>query len=120
MRASWGKSGNLAGGAYQYLRQYNSGPSYLLGGSPVMSIFEDIEPNPNITWEKADKTDIGFELSLWHKLISIEADYFHEKRKDMLIPATATVPLEYGLALAQENTGVMENKGVELQYRQYL
>ena len=114
LRASWGKSGNLAGGPYQYLRRYSSGASYVLGGSPVMSIYEDVEPNPNITWEKANKTDVGVEVSLWKKRLSIEADYFYEKRKDMLLPATGTVPLEYGLALAQENTGVMENKGIDL------
>jgi outer membrane receptor protein involved in Fe transport len=41
--------------------------------------------NPTITWEKAKKTDVGFELSIFKGLFSIEADYFFEKRNDILI-----------------------------------
>ncbi len=47
-------------------------------------------------------------------LLTIEADYFHEKRTGMLLPPAVSVPVEYGLALADENGGTMENKGVEL------
>ncbi len=115
VRASWGKSGNLAGSPYQYLRQYgyNGSTAYLFGGTAVPSVSESVEPNPHITWEKAVKSDIGMELGLWRGLLNIEADVFYEKRKDMLNTATTIVPVEYGIGLAQENNSSMENKGID-------
>lgn len=115
IRGSWGKSGNLAGGPFQYLRKYNarSGTSYLLGGTAVSSIYESIDPNTEITWEKATKYDIGFDLNMYHGLLNLEADYFYEKREDMLINSTVIVPSEYGIGIGQENNGVMENRGFE-------
>ncbi len=116
VRASWGKSGALAGGPFQYLSGYNLyGPSYAFGsGTLVQGSYTDLEPNPNITWEIATKTDIGFEANLWRGLLRIEADYFGERRTDMLLAPQVTVPVEYGLNLAQQNAGIMENHGFEI------
>ena len=72
------------------------------------------ESNPNITWEVSTKTDIGFEATLWNSLLTVEADYFFEHRTGMLLPPAITVPQEYGLPLADENAGEMENNGIEL------
>jgi TonB-linked SusC/RagA family outer membrane protein len=116
LRGSWGKSGNLAGGPFQYLSQYTlEGNAYLFGnGSLVQGSYVPLEANPNITWEKSSKTDVGLEGTLWKGLLSFEADYFYEKRSDMLVSPNITVPVEYGLGLAQENAGVMSNHGYEL------
>ncbi|MGX5857603.1 TonB-dependent receptor [Dyadobacter jiangsuensis] len=116
VRGSWGKSGNLAGTAFQYLTGYNlNGNAYAFGpGSMVQGAVVPNEANKNITWEISTKTDIGLEASLWRGLLTIEADYFHEKRTGMLLPPAVSVPVEYGLALADENGGIMENNGVEL------
>lgn len=115
IRASWGKSGNLAGTAYQYLSGYTLGGNrYAWGsGSMVQGAWNPIEANPAITWEIATKTDIGFEATLWNSLLIIEADYFFESRIGMLLAPAVTVPIEYGLALADENAGEMESYGIE-------
>jgi hypothetical protein len=114
VRGSWGKSGNLAGSAFQYLTGYNlNGNSYAFGtGSMVQGAVVPNEANTNITWEIAAKTDIGLEASFWRGLLTLEADYFHEKRTGMLLPPAVSVPVEYGLALADENGGIMENNGL--------
>lgn len=116
LRGSWGKSGNLAGQAFQYLPSYNLyGNAYAFGtGSLVQGSSVPLEANPNITWEKSTKTDLGLEASLWHGKLNVEMDVFREKRTGMLLPPAITVPVEYGLNLAQENAGVMENRGIEL------
>jgi hypothetical protein len=80
----------------------------------VQGSFNPREANPNITWEIATKTDIGFESSLWNGLLSVEADYFHEKREGMLLPPAVSVPVEYGLALADQNAGIMQSSGFEV------
>ncbi len=103
LRASWGKSGNLAGGPYQYLSGYTlAGNGYAFGsGTMVQEAYVTTENNPNITWEISQKSDLGFEASLWESLLLIEADLFYEKRSGMLLSPSITVPYEYGLNLAQ-------------------
>lgn len=114
VRASWGKSGNLAGGPNQFLTSFGvGGLSYVFGGGAASSIFESGEANPNITWEKAVKTNIGIEAGFFNGALNLEIDGFYEKRADMLIFPNAEVPLEYGIGIAQENSGEMENKGFD-------
>jgi len=117
LRGSWGKSGNLAGSPYQYLSGYNlAGNQAIFGsGTLVQGAYVNTENNPNITWEIAQKTDVGFEAGLWRDLLTVEFDFFYEKRSGMLLSPAITVPYEYGLNLAQENAGKMDNYGVELQ-----
>lgn len=115
IRTSYGEVGALAGGPFQYLSTYGvSGPGYAIGGSGVQIVYERAEPNPNITWERAKKTDVGIEMTLWNGLLNIEADYFFEKRSNMLIAPNVVTPLEYGISLSQVNDAIMENKGFEL------
>lgn len=114
LRASWGQSANLAGSPYQYQTGFSLyGNSAILNGSQTQGLFERAEPNPNITWEKAEKTDIGIDARLFNGLLNIEADYFKERRANMLLAPNVTVPVEYGIGLSQVNAGVMENQGIE-------
>lgn len=114
LRASYGEVGALAGSPFQYISTYNvSGPGYAIGGNGVQIVTERAEPNPFITWERARKTDIGIELSLWKGFFDFEADYFYEKRSNMLVSPTVVVPAEYGIGLSQVNAGMMQNKGIE-------
>ncbi|HEX8675985.1 MAG TPA: TonB-dependent receptor [Segetibacter sp.] len=115
IRGSYGESGALAGSPFQYLSSYTLyGNASVLNGVTTQGLYENAEPNPNITWERAKKTDIGFEANLWNGLLTVEADYFSEKRTDMLFAPTVTVPSEYGVALSQINAGAIQNHGFEL------
>ena len=116
IRGSYGEVGALAGTAFQYLSTYGvSGPAYVFGsGTAVQGVNERSEPNQNITWERAKKTNIGFEISLWKSLLTVEADYFHEKRSNMLVNPDVIVPSEYGIGLSQINAGIMQNQGFDL------
>ncbi len=114
LRASYGEVGALAGSPFQYMGTYNViGGNHVLGGNPVMGISERIEPNLNITWERARKTDVGVEVGLWNGLLNAEIDYFYEKRSNMLVSPNEVVPLEYGIGLSQQNAGIMSNRGIE-------
>jgi len=116
VRGSWGKSGNLTSTGFQYLNQYLlRANAYSFGdGSLVQGSYVAIENNPNITWEISKKTDVAVEATLWKGLLRLEADYFRERRTGMLLAPNAIVPQEYGLPLAQQNAGVMDNHGIEL------
>jgi TonB-linked SusC/RagA family outer membrane protein len=115
IKASYGEVGALAGSAFQYLSTYQiNGNAYVFGNNAVQSVSERNEPNVNITWERAKKTDVGFESSFWRGLLTLEADYFHELRSNMLAAPDVTVPAEYGIGLSQVNAGRMKNAGMEL------
>lgn len=113
LRGSYGKSGNLAGSAFQYLSSYGVNSSYIFGGTQVQGAFERAQSNPNITWETAKKLDIGLEGALLRGRLGFEFDYFQERRSDMLVAPTALVPVEYGIGLSQVNGGIMDNKGFD-------
>jgi TonB-linked SusC/RagA family outer membrane protein len=121
IRGSWGKSGNLPYendklAKFQYLNGYTLTPNeYAFGlGNIVSGSYIPRESNPAITWETSTKANMGFDLSLWRGIVTIEADYFHEDRNNMLIPPSTTVPVEYGLKLSLENAGKMLNNGIEI------
>ncbi|MBV5348476.1 TonB-dependent receptor [bacterium] len=121
LRGSWGKSGNLPYidgnlAAFQYLAGYDlRGNAYAFGNSAlVQGSRVPREANPEITWEISTKMDVGFDLTMWNGLLDVSFDYFHENRSGMLLIPQVTLPVEYGLALSQENKGKMSNNGIEL------
>lgn len=114
IRGSYGEVGSLAGSPFQYLSLYNvSGPVGVIDGGAVQGVSEGIESNPDITWERAKKTNVGLEVILWKGLLQFEADYFFEKRSNMLTNPTVVVPVEYGVGLSQVNAGIMDNRGFD-------
>lgn len=70
--------------------------------------------NPNITWEKSRKTDIGLDVNMLNGKVTLSADYFYEHRYDQLI-GQAGVPALLGQSLPSANVGITDNKGLELQ-----
>jgi TonB-linked SusC/RagA family outer membrane protein len=115
IRGSYGEVGALAGSPFQYLSSYNiNANAYAIDGAVVQSASERNEPNRSITWERAKKTNIGFESSFFKGMLTLDADYFSEKRSNMLVTPTVVTPVEYGINLSQVNAGKMNNHGIEL------
>jgi TonB-linked SusC/RagA family outer membrane protein len=120
IRGSYGESGALPYidgvlAPFQYLSAYALlGNSAVFDGASSQGLRETSPANPNITWEKAKKTNIGFDLSIFKGLFSIEADYFMEKRNDILIANQNSVPAEYGVGLPQTNSAAVSNRGFDM------
>lgn len=113
LRTSYGLSGNLAGDPYQYLSGYELYSNAAIFDKITSGIYEKKQSNPEITWEKAKKFDVGFDMIMCKGLLTLSADYFYEKRDNMLMTPEAIVPLEYGIALPEINGAKMSNKGVD-------
>ncbi len=114
IRGSIGRTGNDKINDYQYLSSFGfSNPGYVFGDAEVLAMSELRIPNPNVTWEVANQSNIGFETSLFNKKMTIEADYFYNRRSNILWPRNASVPGLTGLTLPPENIGKVDNKGVE-------
>ena len=68
--------------------------------------------NKNITWEEAKKTNIGIELEIKDKF-TLEADYFHEYRSNILMDR-ASIPETMGLsAIVRANVGEAASQGID-------
>lgn len=114
LRASYGKMGNDLVDAYQYLTTYNFGSNYVIGKNDVSGLVQNGVPNPNITWEVAKTTNIGFDSRFWNGLLSVEFEYFKTRRSNILLKRSAIIPEYTGLKLPDENIGIVDNKGFEL------
>lgn len=77
--------------------------------------------NPDLTWERAKKWNIGTDMSFWSDRIKFTADYFHEERNDILANR-GTTPNIVGANLPAYNLGRMENYGIdgELNFRDHV
>lgn len=116
-RASYGMNGNdqTGGRRFPYRQEFTSGGGYSFGnpnGSTDGSQ-EGILANENETWEKSYKFNIGFDLELW-KGLSLTADYFNEKRRDVLVDYSNVVPDLIGIGLSKYNAGEINNQGVDM------
>lgn len=72
--------------------------------------------NPNISWEKSYKADVGLDLGMFNEDLTIQLDFYKERRTDILMPR-AFIPTTMGLnpgAPVQANVGEAEGKGVDL------
>ncbi len=68
--------------------------------------------NPEVSWEEAIKSNIGFELGIWDRL-KVQIDYFNEERNGIYI-LQKSVPSIVGINVAQYvNLGRMNNRGVD-------
>ncbi|MFT3949291.1 MAG: TonB-dependent receptor [Agriterribacter sp.] len=129
IRASYGEVGNdllgSTGRRYLYLpNTYNLNQGgYWLGtsnGSSPNAYYpganEGAIGNPDITWEKAKKKDIGVESMFFNSRLSINYDWFFESRSNILTQL-GIIPGVYGVPsgdVPPANVGQTENKGYEL------
>lgn len=69
--------------------------------------------NIDITWEKSQKLNLALELGLFNK-ITVQADYFREKRSNILMDR-ADIPSTMGLtAPVRANVGEAEGQGIDV------
>ena len=118
IRASIGQIGNDAVAAFQHLRLYtlgNTGMSF--GQTPVATngLVPGVSPNPNITWEVGTTRNIGLDGSLLNGLLGFTVDLFKQTRSNILSTRDLAVPVYTGLVLPNENIGIVENKGIEVE-----
>jgi TonB-linked SusC/RagA family outer membrane protein len=117
LRASWGMLGNDRVANFQYLQFYNIANSYIFGDIPTrtLGLTPGKTPNPNITWETAQKLNFGVDFRLQNNVLIGTFEMFYEDRSDILAPRNASVPVFSGITLPDENIGRVSNRGVELQ-----
>lgn len=115
LRLSVGQTGNDRVAAFQYLQTYGFGGNYVFGTTAASGITPNTMPNPDITWERSTKFDLGLDGSLWKGLLDFELTYFHESRNHILTARDLSIPSTMGFpALPDENIGEVKNNGFEI------
>ncbi|HSB91467.1 MAG TPA: SusC/RagA family TonB-linked outer membrane protein, partial [Flavitalea sp.] len=119
LRGSWGQvgaepyiNGQLA--EFQYLGTYGF-TSYIIDGSVTPGLNETLLPNPNFTWEVQTSVNLGLEASFLNNRLSVEMDYFKNKRDKALFRQEGSIPgsaIDPNL-LPPVNYAKLENKGYE-------
>lgn len=113
LRISYGVTGRSDIGSYQSLSTYAAAGEYFMDGAWVTGYGPNINPNPNLRWEKAIVTNAGVDFSFFRGRLSGTVEYFNRVSKDLLYSyAAPQPPMIYESILV--NVGSTLNQGVEL------
>lgn len=118
LRGSWGLVGNdqIGGRRFAYIPTIGSAGGYNWGyqGQTWRGGWqEDQFGVPSLTWETAEKINMGLEFGLWNA-VNLQADIFKELRKNIFMQRK-TIPEIAGFNNPPyANFGRVENKGMDL------
>lgn len=113
-RASWGRLGNQEIGNYPYSSLVETGNFVYSFGEQIASGATLIEGgNENVKWETTDQTNLGMDASFWGDRLTVVADIFEKKSRDILV--RVPVPQSGGSQRPPfVNAGSIQNRGIEL------
>ena len=106
-RISYGISGNLPGGAYEWATMLASTTQY--GGK--VGLYSNYLGNPDLSWEETATLDFGLDVRLFDRL-SIVFDYYHKNVKNLIY--LKHLPAVTGYNRQTANNGKMTNQGFEV------
>jgi TonB-linked SusC/RagA family outer membrane protein len=109
LRASWGESGDSNIGLNQYQSLFAYDADYDDSGAVYPTSFG----NAVISWEKAEKLDIGLDFTLFNNRVNGSVGYYNKKTNDLL--QSVPLSLTTGHSSQTQNVGDVENKGIEIE-----
>ncbi len=117
LRLSYGELGNQNGiGLYDYVQAIAFGGQYPFGpvNSPLrtLSTFVPSLASPDRSWEKLDVQNLGLDLAVLNKRLSVSFDYFSKTNKNMFY--SKEFPSILGITPPQINGAELRTKGWEV------
>ena len=114
--ASYGKTGWDNPGYFSYIQRYPGGPSPFFGtsASTQNSLTQSTLAYPDISWEKANKANVGLQGSLLNNKLGFTIEYYNNKYSDLLIQRGRNTSL-LGALYPDENIGINRYKGMDFQ-----
>ncbi|WP_229235900.1 TonB-dependent receptor [Dyadobacter tibetensis] len=113
IKGSWGILGNQNIGNYPYQQVLAAGRNYPIGNQVSTGAAYAVYTDPNIKWETTKTTDIGLESGFFNNQLLFNLTYFKRNTEDILFKPSASVSTVLGVAIAETNTGAMQNTGWE-------
>ena len=111
LKASYGENGNDLIGNYLFTNTYTVTNS----NDQVSLVPSTTQGNPNISWEKNAKFNIGVDFSFWKRRLEGGIEFYNNKTNDMLF--RLPLPVSFGYTGFYDNVGDMVNRGVEIEVR---
>ncbi len=119
IRGSWGQNGNCNISSFTYLAlvSFDATAAYSFGNSKdsqTTGAYPSNLANPDVTWEKSEQLDLGFDSRFLNSRLGLSFDYYDKKTKGWLVQAP--IALYYGVGTSGApyiNGGDISNKGVE-------
>ena len=114
LRGSWGMSGNDIMSPNLDEQAFDAGGTYYFGtnNNAFSGIREGRLAAQGLTFESSEKINLGVSMELFNHL-SVSFDAFQDKRTDIIVSTSGTLPTVIGVTAAFENTGEVLNKGFE-------
>lgn len=106
-RAGWGR---LANGNVPTARAQSANSVWSVFNDTKVDGFNFSTYQDNLSWEFNEELNIGADLELLDRRLSITADYFVKNTKNLAIPVLPQV----GNETSYQNVGAMRNKGIEI------
>jgi len=113
LRGSWGQTGNQNTASFPYIGRVSFTPDYGLGNLTLQAPIVSILANRKVGWETVETTDFGFDASFFNNRINLLVAYYNRNTKDFL--NNLPVPGISGYSSTSVNTGLVNNKGIELE-----
>jgi len=114
LRAGWGRNGNDAAGALEYVSTVSGGRNYTFGSDDRLT--NGVSPNqisnPDLRWETSEQLNVGIDMRLF-KRFSVTLDAYIQNTIDM--KTTPPLPAYIGNNAPTANVGTMNNKGIDFE-----
>jgi len=119
IKASYGLMGNgsIGGNRLPFRTLYNRATGYSFGTTFASTVGaeEATLGNPDVTWEKLKRLNVGADLQFMKRSLVVSVDYFNDRRTNIL--TTAIIPGLFGIDLQPVNNGEVSSKGGEVNFR---
>lgn len=110
-RLGWGTVGNDRISNYLSMDLYTES-KYGVGNKLTTVLTPKQLANKNLKWEGSTTTNIGLDLGFFDNRLSLTADFFLKKTKDLLLAQNLAYVTGFGSQW--QNIGKIQNKGIEL------
>ncbi|WP_245856809.1 TonB-dependent receptor [Mucilaginibacter auburnensis] len=126
LRGSWGRIGddNVGGDPWLFRDSYIYGGNTQMGSpvanTPYTIYRQGAIGNPNISWETAEKRNVGVDFGFFNGDIAGSVDVFNDRRTRIMIggPSRALPSFfGYGNLVPNANLGEVKSKGYEIELR---
>jgi len=115
LRGSWGQNGNCSISNFQYAATVSLSAPYDFtqgGTSTSTGAYPDIIPNPDLTWETTEQTDLGIDARFLNNRLGLVFDWYNKTTKNWLVNAPSLA--SYGTGSPVINGGSVRNRGIEI------
>ncbi|MBQ8838763.1 MAG: TonB-dependent receptor [Bacteroidales bacterium] len=116
LRVGLGQTGTSGVPAYSYLSTMGTSKNaVVIGGTSQSSLYTNVVPDKNVSWQKTFQTNVGADLSMWNGMLRAEVDVFYKYIYDLVVNAGGEYPASMGgYYPTYQNRDKRDAKGFEI------